>query len=104
MKTMKEALDELRQDEDEGVYCLYLTGDEARTTLRALVAIEDDAHAAAARERLQRQMVRRGPRRRTEEEDRTAREQGLPPYDLPDADALLGFAATPRRRRRTQQP
>ncbi|MFI9810172.1 hypothetical protein ACIHEJ_38770 [Streptomyces sp. NPDC052301] len=52
VKTMKEAVEEARLD--EGVYCLYLTGDQARATLRALTeGAGDDPDATAARARLQ---------------------------------------------------
>jgi hypothetical protein len=78
MRTVKEALDELA--EDEGVYSLLLTDDQARATLRALgQAPADDVDAAAARDRL-------------------ARLLHAPPYDLPDADALQAFQV-PRRSR-----
>lgn len=97
VNTFREAYERLL--EEDGMYELLLTGDQARAMLRALAATGDDAHAAAAHERLLRQIERRHPRRPTEEEDRVAREQGLPPYDLPDADALQAFAAPGKRRR-----
>ncbi|MFE7935646.1 hypothetical protein ACFU6S_44390, partial [Streptomyces sp. NPDC057456] len=87
-----------------GLYCLYLTGEQARATLRALghVAV-DDADAAAVQARLQRLVQPRQVKQRTEEEDREARKQMRPPYDLPDAEALQGFAAPGRRRRGPNQ-
>lgn len=53
MKTFAEATAELA--DDKGVYSLYLTGDEARATLRALQQVPtDDVDAATARTRLAR--------------------------------------------------
>ncbi|UXY25019.1 hypothetical protein N8I84_42085 (plasmid) [Streptomyces cynarae] len=100
VKTMKEAFEDARLE--EGVYCLCLTGDEARATLRALADVPaDDLDAAAAHARLHR-LVEPQPRlpRRTDEEEREAKQRLAPPYDLPDAEALQGFAAPTRRRRR----
>ena len=61
MKTMKQAFDEAA--DDEGVYTLYLTGEEARATLRALAAVcDDDPDAATAHGRLARRLEsRRSP-------------------------------------------
>jgi hypothetical protein len=74
--TFDTALDELA--DDEGVYSLPLTGDQARATLRALgQAPAGDVNAAAARDRL-------------------ARLLAAPPHDLPDADALLAFRVSRR--------
>ncbi|MFI1606970.1 hypothetical protein ACH4YN_33295 [Streptomyces griseofuscus] len=104
MKTMKEAVEEIRQDDDEGVYCLYLTGGQARATLRALgLVAEDDTDAAAVQARLHRLREPRQPKQRTEEEDPGARERQLPPYDLPDADALLALQAVAKRTRKPRQ-
>ena len=51
MKTFKEATTELA--EDDGIYSLLLTGDQARATLRALAAAPaEDVDAATARSRL----------------------------------------------------
>ncbi|MFK4119897.1 hypothetical protein [Streptomyces longwoodensis] len=97
---MKEAFEELQQD--EGLYCLYLDSEQAQATLRALGhAAVDDADAAAVHTRLQRLVE--PPRHRSEEEDRKVKEQMLPPYDLPDAEALQAFAASGRRRCRPNQ-
>jgi hypothetical protein len=98
VKSIKVAFEELYQD--EALYCLYLNDGQARATLRALgqVAV-DDADAAAVQARLQRLVEPRQAEHRAEEEYQEAREQMLPPYDLPDAEALQAFAA-PRRRRR----
>ncbi|MFJ7895853.1 hypothetical protein [Streptomyces anthocyanicus] len=53
MKSFQEAFAELA--DDEGVYSLYLTGDQARATLRALEqAPIEDVEAATARSRLAR--------------------------------------------------
>ncbi|MFJ3024096.1 hypothetical protein ACIPH4_24590 [Streptomyces tendae] len=53
MKTWVEIAAELA--DDEGVYSLLLTGDQARATLRALErAPSDDVEAATARSRLAR--------------------------------------------------
>ncbi|MEU8968116.1 hypothetical protein AB0D11_02375 [Streptomyces monashensis] len=100
MKSMKEAFEEACLD--EGVYCLYLTGDEARATLRALgqAGGGGDPDAAAAHARLQRRIEWQRSRHRTEEEDREARERLAPPYDLPDAEALQAFVAPARRKSR----
>lgn len=82
MKTRKEALAELA--DDGGVYSLLLTGDQAHATLRALrQAPAGDVDAAAARDRL-------------------ARLLHAPPYDLPDADALLAFQVPRRSGRRRE--
>jgi hypothetical protein len=100
--TMREAFGEARLD--EGVYCLYLTGDQARATLRALGRdVVDDADAAAAHGRLQRLLEPRQSERQAEAEEDDARQRLEPPYDLPDADALLAFAAPAKRGRRAHQ-
>ncbi|MFI1728206.1 hypothetical protein ACH40E_02990 [Streptomyces acidicola] len=104
MKTFEDALHELA--EDEGVYALLLTGDQARATLCALErAPQDDLDAAAARRRLAGLMERRAHQRNRAPEASDSQSQPAPPYDLPDADALLAFQASgrSRRQRRAQQ-
>ena len=98
MKTIKEAVDALA--EDDGIYSLLLTGDQARATLRALAAAPaEDIDAAAARSRLARLLECRASTPEAARPD-GGEEHPSPPYDLPDADALLAFQQPLRRRGR----
>jgi hypothetical protein len=98
MKTVKDAADDL--SEDDGIYSLLLTGDQARATLRALAAAPaEDVDAAAARSRLARLLEHRAPAPEVARSDR-GEERPSPPYELPDAGALLAFQKPSRRRGR----
>ncbi|MFD8259590.1 hypothetical protein ACFV19_11730 [Streptomyces griseoluteus] len=86
---------------DENVYTLYLTGVQAHSVLRALEeAPRTDGEARTGRNRLRKQV---GLQKREAEQaprGEAADSDSATPYSLPDAEALLAFHRSPRRRHR----
>jgi hypothetical protein len=98
MKTFKEASAELA--EDDAIYSLLLTGDQVQAALRALAAAPaEDADAAVVHRRLSRLLEHQAPAAEAVRPNGDGDRLSLA-HELPDADALLAFQCSPRRRRR----